>query len=142
MVETFRKQARATGGHLFTPENAQREREEAKVSAYRPPEGSPYDYRKFASYQRRRDEARKRQKPFNDRYDTTAYRRAITRCLDEHGLPRWTPHQARHNAGTRLRRDFDLDAAQKVLNHANAKTTEIYAALDLAKAKEVMEKAG
>ena len=41
-----------------------------------------------------------------------------------------------------LRRDFDLDAAQKVLNHANAKTTEIYAALDLAKAKEVMEKAG
>jgi integrase len=94
------------------------------------------------SYQRRREQQLAKRKPLNERYDTAAYRRAITRCLAAHGLPNWTPHQARHNAGTRVRRDFDLDAAQKVLNHAQATTTEIYAELDLRKAKEVMEKAG
>jgi integrase len=67
---------------------------------------------------------------------------AITRCLVPHRLTRWTPHQLRHSAGTRIRQNFDLDSAQKVLNHAHPSTTQIYAELDLKKAKEVMEKAG
>ena len=41
-----------------------------------------------------------------------------------------------------MRQNFDLDSAQKMLNHAHASTTQIYAELDLRKVKEVMEKAG
>lgn len=39
-------------------------------------------------------------------YNTTSYRRAIQRACDRAGIPRWHPHQLRHNAATehRLRR--------------------------------------
>ncbi len=40
---------------------------------------------------------------------------------------RWSPLQIRHTAGTLVRRDFGLEAAQAVLGHARADTTQIYA---------------
>jgi integrase len=142
VIAHYLNQARDTGGYLFTPQLAEREREDARVAAYCPGEKWGYDYRQMPSYQRRRQQQRAGRKPFNERYDTATYRRAITRCLDAHSLPRWTPHQLRHSAGTRIRQNFDLDSAQKVLNHAHPSTTQIYAELDFKKAKEVMEKAG
>ena len=54
----------------------------------------------------------------------------------------WTPNQLRHATATTVRREHGLEAAQVVAGHANARTTEIYAERDLAKAAEVMAKIG
>ncbi len=54
----------------------------------------------------------------------------------------WTPNQLRHATATVVRRDHVLEAAQVVAGHANARTTEIYAERDIAKAAKVMAKIG
>jgi integrase len=54
----------------------------------------------------------------------------------------WNPNQLRHSAGTEVRREFGLEAAQTVLGHANADTTQIYAERDVAKAIEVARQIG
>ena len=56
--------------------------------------------------------------------------------------PKWHPHQLRHNAATRLRREFGLDVARAVLGHSSPVVTEVYAELDQAKAAEAMAKIG
>ena len=55
---------------------------------------------------------------------------------------RWHPNQLRHNAGTYLRKEFGIEGARVVLGHRSAGVTEIYAELDRAKAKEIMERVG
>ncbi len=56
---------------------------------------------------------------------------------------RWHPHQLRHAAGTRIRRDFGLEAAQIALGHSSALITDaVYADRDTAKAVEVMRRMG
>jgi integrase len=55
---------------------------------------------------------------------------------------RWHPHQLRHSAATRLRREFGLDVARAVLGHSSPVVTEVYAELDSAKAAEAMGKIG
>jgi integrase len=55
---------------------------------------------------------------------------------------RWHPNQLRHSAATTVRATFGLEAAQVVLGHARADTTEIYAERDLSKAAEVMRNIG
>lgn len=54
----------------------------------------------------------------------------------------WHPHQLRHSAATRLRKEHGVEAARVVLGHASAAITEIYAAIDATKARAVMESAG
>src|SRR4051812_47452954 len=39
----------------------------------------------------------------------------------------WHPHQLRHSAGTRLRKEYGLEAAQVILGHKTLKITELYA---------------
>ena len=93
-----------------------------------------------------------------DRYNTEAYRRAVTygikaanKALAEklgrplepgEGVPDWTPHQLRHSAATRLRKDHDIEAARLVLGHTSAAVTEIYAEIDKAKARQIRAEAG
>jgi integrase len=55
---------------------------------------------------------------------------------------RWSPNQLRHTAGTEIRRQFGLEAAQVTLGHSNANVTQIYAERDLAKAAEIMRQVG
>jgi integrase len=55
---------------------------------------------------------------------------------------RWHPHQLRHNAATKLRREYGLDAARAVLGHRSPAVTEVYAEVDAAKAVEAMERIG
>jgi integrase len=103
-----------------------------------------------------------------DRYTTDSYRRAIARATDQ-AFPhptlatvpadkltkeqrqelrvwqtdhRWHPHQIRHSAGRRLRREFGLDVCRAVLGHSSPVVTEVYAELDRTKAAEAMEKVG
>ena len=55
---------------------------------------------------------------------------------------RWSPNQLRHTAATRIRKEHGLEAAQAVLSHANADTTQIYAERDTEKAMEVARAMG
>lgn len=93
-----------------------------------------------------------------DRYDTPSYRRAISYGCDKafptpDGLDRaaakvwrrehwWHPHQLRHNAATRLRKEYGLDVAQVVLGHKTLAVTQVYAERDVEAAQQVMLKVG
>jgi integrase len=77
-----------------------------------------------------------------ERYNRRSYRQAIIRACKRAGVPAWTPLQLRHTRGTEIRRAYGLEAAQVVLGHAKADTTEIYAERDAAKAREIMAAIG
>jgi integrase len=71
-----------------------------------------------------------------ERYDTDAYRRAITygikkanknRKDGEGEIPAWYPLQLRHTRATEVRRQFGLEGAQSALGHKSADVTQIYA---------------
>jgi integrase len=54
----------------------------------------------------------------------------------------WHPHQLRHSAATKIRREFGLDVARVVLGHRTPAITELYAELDVGRAVEAMERLG
>jgi integrase len=101
--------------------------------------------------QQNRRKAKPKRTP-GSRYDTRSFyhavdygiRRAreIAEQADERPIPHWHPNQLRHNAATRLRREFGLDVARAVLGHSSPVVTEVYAELDGAKAAEAMERVG
>jgi integrase len=65
---------------------------------------------------------------FAEFYNANSYRQAITRAVAKANaerkaadpsapeIPNWHPHQLRHSAATRLRREFGLDVARAVLS--------------------------
>jgi integrase len=55
---------------------------------------------------------------------------------------RFHPHQLRHTAATRLRREFGLEATQVILGHQELTTTQIYAEADVEAAVRVMASVG
>ena len=77
-----------------------------------------------------------------ERYTKDAYRWAITRACLKAGVEVWTPHQLRHTRATQIRKKFGIEAAQVILGHARADTTEIYAERDLDKARRIMGEIG
>jgi integrase len=108
--------------------------------------------------QRKRTKKSKRKVAPMDHYTTESYRRAIARACakadkaarvqhpdakpDDVFVPSWHPHQLRHNAATRLRKEFGLEAARVVLGHRTAAITEVYAEMDQAKAISIMGRVG
>jgi integrase len=54
----------------------------------------------------------------------------------------WHPHQLRHTAATRIRREAGIETTRCVLGHSELSTTEIYAEADLARARDIMGKVG
>ncbi len=99
--------------------------------------------------------SRRRRKPSKapgQRYTVDSYRRAIEYGIkwanresgrdETRAIPHWHPHQLRHNAATRLRREFGLDVARAVLGHSSPAVTEVYAELDHAKAADAMARIG
>jgi site-specific recombinase XerC len=54
----------------------------------------------------------------------------------------WHPNQLRHTAATDFRSRFGLEAAQVLLGHSKADTTQVYAERDLKKAADVARKIG
>ena len=61
---------------------------------------------------------------------------------EKRDIPHWSPHQLRHNFGTRLRKGFGLEAAQLGLGHACADVKQIYAERDLGRILAIMEQVG
>ena len=81
-------------------------------------------------------------RPPGERYTKDSYRWAIRRACAKAGVAPWTPHQLRHTRATQIRKKFGIEAAQLILGHAKADTTEIYAERDREKARRVMEQIG
>ena len=112
------------------------------------------------SQRKRAEKSRRRQRRRapTDGYDVASYRRSIARACARAFPPaeglegeklkawiadhRWHPHQLRHNAATRLRREYGLEAAQVILGHKTLSVTEIYAEKNVAKAREIMGAVG
>ena len=119
---------------LFSPADAERERLEkrhaARVTALscgnRPGTNKADDPRVTAG----------------NRYDVNSYRRAIQRACEQAGVPRWHPHQLRHTAATRIRKELGLEAAQVWLGHSNADVTQVYAEVDHARALDIAARMG
>ena len=57
-------------------------------------------------------------------------------------MPGWAPNQLRHNAATRIRAAYGIEAARIILGHSSAVTSEIYAEIDREKAREIMSQLG
>lgn len=104
--------------------------------------------------QRNRRKARPKRLP-RTHYDHNTYYRAIARAVEKANavrtkeagteldlLPHWHPNQLRHSAATEIRRRFGLEAAQVLLGHAKADTTQIYAERDAKLAVEVAKRIG
>ena len=54
----------------------------------------------------------------------------------------WHPHQLRHNAGTKIRKELGLEAAQVYLGHSKADVTQIYAERNLELARQIAARFG
>ena len=126
---------------VFRPDDAEAERNRDR----RGRRGSP-----MTPSQARRAKPDRARAP-GDTYDVHTYRRAIARAValvnkrradGAATVPDWHPHQLRHSAATRLRKEVGLEAARVVLGHSRAAVTEIYAEVDHAKAREIMGKLG
>jgi integrase len=70
---------------------------------------------------------------------TEAQRGAVKAWRKAH---RWHPHQLRHSYATKVRKAFDLEAAQVMLGHSRADVTQIYAEKNEALAATVAAKIG
>jgi len=101
---------------------------------------------------------RKPKRQAGERYWPDSYRRAVHRACDK-AFPapkklkgddlkewkskhRWGPNRLRHSAGTDIRREFGLEAAQVALGHSKADTTQIYAERDAELARKVAREVG
>lgn len=77
-----------------------------------------------------------------DCYDSRAYAHAVKHGAKRAGVPHWHPHQLRHTAGTKMRREFGLDVARVILGHTTPDTTALYAEADMKMAEKVMAEVG
>jgi integrase len=75
-------------------------------------------------------------------YDKNAYGQAIARACEKAGVPHWHPNQLRHNAATRIRQKYGIEAARQVLGHRSAAVTEVYAEADLKRVVDIMAEIG
>ena len=77
-----------------------------------------------------------------DKYSPASYRRAIARACRYAGIRPWHPHQLRHCAATRIRRERGIEVARVICGHRSAITTELYAEVDRMQAIEAMKEFG
>ena len=92
--------------------------------------------------QQNRVRKRRRSRNPGDHYTSMSYLRTITAGCKKANVPHWHPHQLRHNAATRFRKEFGLDVARVLLGHSSPVVTEVYAELDREKAIAVMQRVG
>lgn len=69
---------------------------------------------------------RKPPSPPREVYDTRGIDHAIARACKKAGIPRWSVHQLRHAALTRIRTEFGAEAAVAVARHSDATVTRTY----------------
>lgn len=142
---------RSRSEYCFSPAEAEAERlarlssegETARKTPVYPSELRRRALRKAERKERRESEGTRIGKV----YSPTTYRRAIARAIErlqlhDPNVEHWSPNQLRHSAATEIRRSFGLEGSQVVLGHSSAKTTEMYAERDLAKAVAIAAEFG
>jgi len=122
-----------TGAYLFSPRDAEAERNRERRRQRRTP---------MTPSQVRRKRKRNPKRAPTVCYTKESYYRAIYRACELAGSPSWHPNQLRHNAATRFRKEYGLEAAQVLLGHRSADVTQIYAERDHGKAVAIMERIG
>lgn len=120
---------REPNAYLFSPKEVW----EAKVASRR---------KAGKRVQQRRRRRRRVAQPPREHYNDEGYCQAVERACKRAGVPKWTPGQLRHNAGTKVRAKFGAEAAQLVLGHQNLSTTEIYAEKDMARYRQIAKEIG
>jgi len=155
-LRPFLDAARKTNAYLFSPAESEADRRAKQHAARKTPLGQG----NRPGTNRRADP---RRTP-GERYDRTAYRRAIERAIGKANrrtradlkrrrvtdpdaiqaalIPHWTPHQLRHTAATRIRREMGLDAARALLGHRSLAIADTYAELDQALAAKAASQFG
>src|SRR5262249_38232960 len=121
-----------TQAHLFSPARALAERAAGR-RARRKTRVQP------SQQSRRKANPRRRRRDF---YTNLSYLPGIRGACRRAGVPHWPPNQLRHTFATVVRRQHGLEAAQVLLGHAHASTTEIYAEADTALAARVAAEVG
>jgi len=81
-------------------------------------------------------------KPKGKPYTAGCYGDKIAKACIKAKVPHWSPNQLRHRGGTEVRNKFGLDAAQAIMGHSSASTTEIYAKVSFEKAALVAKEIG
>jgi integrase len=118
---------RSIDGHLFSPQEAEKERH-AEAATHRRPN--------------QKSNPKKTNRAIRETYDTASYRRAIERACNKANVPKWTPHRLRHTAASAVRKEFGLEAAQIILGHSRCDTTQVYAEVNHSKGIQIAEKMG
>ena len=85
---------------------------------------------------------RKPKRSPGDYYDSRAYAHAVRHACRKAGVPHWHPHQLRHTAASKFRREYGIEVARILLGHTGADTTAIYAEADMRQADKVMGEVG
>jgi len=132
---------RDDNAYCFSPAEAERERrDKAHKARITPPScgNCPGSNRKDNP----------RWKP-GDRYDTAGVRKAITRAINAHNrahpetpVPKFSPHQLRHTALTRIRDHFGIEGAMAAGGHHSVGMVELYSGRSTAAARKVAAAAG
>jgi integrase len=121
-------------GYVFSPRRA----EERRLARRHAERRTPATYGNVPGSNRTRNPKRRP----GERYKPRAYAHAVRRACERAGVNPWHPHRLRHAAGTRFRREFNIDVARALLGHRTLRVTDTYAEIDAAKAVEVMAKIG
>ena len=135
----FLKQS--TDGCIFSPRQAESERNTARKRNRRTP---------MTPSHRTRKSKRQPKRAKREFYQVSSYRRAIEYGIaklnrqraESEQIPNWYPLQLRHSRATELRKLFGLEAAQVALGHARADVTQIYAERNLEQAVKIARDVG
>ena len=136
--------------YIFSPADAEAERLEARAAARRTPlscGNRPGTNRKA-----------RRSRPLGLCYTTESYCRAVASLCDKTFPPpagltdealkawraehRFHPHQLRHTAATRFRRESGIETARVLLGQKSVQAAEIYAEQDMERARDFAGRAG
>lgn len=120
---------RAADSPCFSPEESERQRRQAAHEA----RATPRSCGNIPGS----NVARKPRKKPGRQYTTGSYGRAIRYACKRTGLAVWSPNQLRHNAATKIRGQFGLEAAASILGHSEVGVTQVYAEADRTRAIEV-----
>ncbi len=135
---------------LFSPVDAETERR-AELHTKRK---TPMSYGNRPGTNRKR----KPKRTPRERYTADSLCRAIARACDkadvrakerknlpadsERIIPRWHPHQLRHNYATQIRKEFGVEAARILLGHRSTAVTELYAEVDRGRVRDIVARVG
>ncbi|MDR0327678.1 MAG: tyrosine-type recombinase/integrase [Planctomycetaceae bacterium] len=59
-------------------------------------------------------------------FTAVVFSKAVKKVIDKHGLAKFVPYQLRHNAATKIAKEYGREYAQELLGHASPEMTDTY----------------